>query len=196
MAAESQCNEAALPYEAGTKGRYTYEDYARLPAGAPYQLIGGELVMAPSPGKRHQKILLKLAIAFERFIENNNSGELFIAPRDVYLAAKETYQPDILFIAGERVEISAEDKVNGAPDLVVEILSPSTAYYDLRKKYKVYEKYGVKEYWIVDPEENSVEVYQLSDGKFVPAARAEGTGVVDSVLLPGFRVKIEDIFKL
>lgn len=191
----AQCGEAVLPYKVGTKATYTYEDYAKLPEGAPYQLIGGKLVMTPAPGKKHQNILIELAFMFKEFIKINNIGELAVAPRDVFLAPGETYQPDILFITNERLEISAEDKVNGAPDLVVEILSPSTAYYDLRKKYKAYEKYGVREYWIVDPEEKSIEVYGASDGKFVLAMRAEESGTVSSAVMQGFSVKTEEVFR-
>jgi len=116
------------------------------------------------------------------------------APRDVCLAPTEIYRPDILFVAEDRLEISAEDKVNGAPDLIVEILSPSNAYYDLRKKFKAYEKYGVREYWIVDPEEAGIEVYELAGGKFRLAVQKEKTGTVSSVILPGFNIKLEDIF--
>lgn len=190
----NQVRETLPAYGLERKKLYTYEDYARLPEGAPYQLIGGELIMTPSPGRRHQNILLELAFIFKEFLGIKEMGELAIAPRDVYLAPHETYQPDILFIARERIEISAEDKVNGAPDLVVEILSPSTAYYDLKKKYKAYEKYGVKEYWVVDPEDKSIEIFVLAEGKFYLAVQGEGTGEVESPLL-GLSVKLASIFK-
>ena len=109
--------------------------------------------MTPAPGRKHQRITGRLYKLLDDFVEQNQLGEVANAPRDVYLAPRETYQPDILFISQNRIDISAEDKVNGAPDLVVEVLSPSTGYYDLKPKYRAYEKYGVQEYWIVDPEE-------------------------------------------
>jgi Uma2 family endonuclease len=186
--------DLGLAYKTGPKKIHTYEDYRRLPEGAPYELIGGKLVMTPSPGKTHQIVLKRLLKLLDSHVEEKNAGEVLCAPRDVCLAPTEVYQPDILFVAKNRLEISAEDKVNGAPDLVVEILSPSNAYYDLRKKFRAYEKYGVKEYWIIDPEEASVEVYELADGKFCQAGQSEKTGSVASVVLPGFNVKPEDIF--
>lgn len=141
------------------KKRYTYEDYAKLPEGAPYQLIGGELVMTPSPVPYHQIILMKIGTSIANYVMPKNLGLVLFAPIDVYLEEEETYQPDIIFISNKRMNIVGEKKIEGAPDLVIEILSPSTAYYDLRKKYWKYEEYGVKEYWIVDPDGRSVEVY-------------------------------------
>jgi len=192
---DASCREPGLAYKAiPEKAVYTYEDYCRLPEGAPYELIGGKLVMTPSPGKKHQIILKRLLKLLDNYVEDKDAGEVLCAPRDVCLAPTEVYQPDILFVAKDRLEISAEDKVNGAPDMIAEILSPSNAYYDLRKKFKAYEKYGVREYWIVDPEEASIEVYELADGKFRLAAQKEKTGAVSSVVLPGFTIKLEDIF--
>lgn len=190
-----QVRETVPSYGLAIKKSYTYEDYARLSEGATYQLIGGELVMTPAPGKRHQIVLKNLLKVLDDYTEGKDLGEVLFAPMDVYLAPHETYQPDLLFIAKERLEISAEDKVNGAPDLIVEILSPSTAYYDLKKKYKIYEKYGVKEYWIVDPEDKSIEIFVLTDGKFHLAVQSEETGEVTSLLLQGLSVKLEDVFR-
>lgn len=119
---------------------------------------------------------------------------LFSAPIDVYLEEKETYQPDIIFVARSRLNIIEKDKINGAPDLVVEILSPSTAYYDLKKKFKIYAAHGVKEYWIVDPEEKSVEIYVNREGRFVLQQRVEVEGKVESTLLPGLAVEAREIF--
>ncbi len=190
-----QVREAVSPYNLSDKKLYTYEDYARLPAGAGYQLIGGALIVTPAPGKRHQYIAMKIVKLFDDYVESNQLGEVSMAPRDVCFGPHDIYQPDILFIAKERLAISAEDKVNGPPDLVVEILSPSTAYYDLRKKYRIYEKYGVKEYWIVDPEEQSVEIYQLTDGMFRLAERQVNDGEIASRLLPELAVPLAILFK-
>ncbi|MEW6447339.1 MAG: Uma2 family endonuclease [Bacillota bacterium] len=174
----------------------TYEDYRKLPEGAPYQLIGGEFVLTPAPGTYHQIIAMRLGVQMVNFVSSEERGIVLFAPVDVYLEETETYQPDIIFIARERMEIIEPARVNGAPDLVVEILSPATAYYDLRKKYKVYEKSGVKEYWIVDPEEKSVQVFVLTDGKFALDQDVAGQGAVSSRLLEGFTVSLESIFKV
>ena len=187
--------EAIRPYGFPGKKLSTYEDYAKLPEGAGYQLVGGEIIVTPAPGKRHQYIVLKLIKLLDDYVEVNKLGEIAIAPRDVYFGPHDTYQPDILFIAADRLDISAEDRVNGAPDLVVEVLSPSTAYYDLRKKYRTYEKYGVKEYWIVDPEEKSIEIYSLNDDKFVLAERQVEHGEVASGLLTGLTIALSALFK-
>lgn len=173
---------------------FTYEDYRKLPEGAPYQLIGGELVLTPAPGTYHQIVSSKLEFQMMGFILERKLGIVLDAPIDVYLEETETYQPDIIFIAQERMEIIEPARVNGAPDLVVEILSPTTAYYDLRKKYKIYEKSGVKEYWIVDPEEKSVQVFLLKEGKFVLDQDVAVQGAVSSRLLGGFTVSLESIF--
>jgi Uma2 family endonuclease len=172
----------------------TYEDYCKLPEGAPYQLIGGELVMTPAPGTYHQLISSELEYQLKSFNYEKNAGVVLDAPVDVYLGESETYQPDIVFIGRDRKEIIEPGRINGSPDLVVEILSPSTAYYDLRKKFKVYEKSGVKEYWIVDPEDKSVQVFVLSNGKFALDQEVGMGDTACSRLLKGFEVDLESIF--
>lgn len=106
------------------KEPYTYADYCLLPEGASYQLIGGKLVMTPAPNTYHQAISMRLIEKLLLFLAGKNLGLIFSAPIDVYLDEKETYQPDIIFVAQSRLNIIEKDKINGAPDLVVEILSP------------------------------------------------------------------------
>lgn len=177
-----------------TKKQYTYEDYAKLPEGAPYQLIGGELVMTPSPVPYHQIISRRIGFELLKFNEQKNLGEIIFAPMDVYLSEIDTFQPDIIFISNERLNIIGEKKIEASPDLVIEILSESTAYYDLRHKKRVYEKTGVKEYWIVDPMEKSIEVYENINGEFKLFSQSIEKGRVNSKLLEGFKVEIERIF--
>jgi len=174
---------------------FTYEDYASLPEGAPYQLIGGKLVMTPAPSPYHQMILKKLGYLLYEFVEKKNKlGEVFFAPIDVYFDEREVYQPDIVFISKERLNIVGEKKIESAPDLVIEIISEATAYYDLKHKKNVYEKYGVKEYWIVDPIEKSIEVYENREREFVLVSRAVTKGTVKSSILQGFEVSLEEVF--
>ena len=175
-------------------GKYTYEDYAKLPEWAPYQLVGGDLVFTPARTPYHQEVLLNLGHPMYDFVLANDLGVFFLI-LDVYLDDKETYQPDIVFIAGGRTNIVGEKNIEGAPDLVVEILSPITAYYDLKPKFRNYEKYGVREYWIVDPEGRSVEIFVLKDARFLPSQRIRGSGVVESKILAGFTVTLEQIFR-
>ncbi|MGQ9558845.1 MAG: Uma2 family endonuclease [Desulfurispora sp.] len=174
---------------------YTSQEYFCLPEGAPYQLIGGELVMTPAPGKKHQLALKRLLRLLDDYVEHHQAGEVLCAPRDVVLAENEVYQPDIVFVARERLGISQEDRVYGAPDLVVEVLSPSSAYYDLRKKFRAYEKYGVKEYWVVDPEERSIEVYVRQETGLVRVSRAEwGESIASVAVLSGFVCDVKFVF--
>jgi Uma2 family endonuclease len=176
------------------KKTYTYEDYAKLPEGAPYQLIGGELIMSPSPVPYHQIISGRIEFELMRFVMERNLGVVIDAPMDVYLSDTETYQPDIIFISKERLHIIGEKKIEGAPDLVIEVLSESTAYYDLRHKKNVYERTGVKEYWIVDPIEKSIEVYENTSEGFRLFMRVVEKGRINSRLLEGFSVNLEKVF--
>lgn len=181
-------------FEIPQKKIYTYADYALLPEGAPYQLIGGKLIMTPAPAIYHQIVSMRLVESILKFNAQRNVGIVLYAPVDVYLEEKETYQPDIIFIAKDRLHIIGTARVNGAPDLVAEILSPSTAYYDLRGKFRAYAKYGVREYWIVDPDDKSVEIYEGKEGRFEQTRRVEGEGKAFSGVLEGFVVEIKDVF--
>jgi len=174
---------------------YTYADYEKLPEGAPYQLIGGCLVKEPAPIPYHQILSSRLEFELMKFVEERDLGQVLNAPTDVYLSDTEVYQPDILFISKERMSIIGAKKIEAAPDLVIEILSPSSAYYDLRHKMRVYESSGAREYWIVDPIEKSIEVYQNGANGFSLAGKAKDAGLIHSVLLGGFNVDLEKVFR-
>lgn len=176
------------------KNQHTYADYEKLPEGAPYQLIGGELIMTPSPIPYHQMISMKIGYELLKFVEDKKSGIVLYAPLDVYLSETETYQPDIIFISKDRLNIIGEKKIEAAPDLVMEILSPATAYYDLRHKKLVYEKSGVKEYWIVDPMGKSIELFENLNNEFKLFSKAQDKGMIKSKLLEGFSIETEKIF--
>lgn len=176
--------------------RLTIDYYKILPEGAPYQLIEGELIMTPAPNPRHQIISANLFKKLADFVNGKGMGVILYSPIDVYLGRENAYQPDIVFISKDRQDIIQEDGIYGAPDLVIEILSPSTARYDLREKFRIYEKYGVKEYWIVDPEITSIEIYTKEREHFSLITRAEGKGEVESVLLKGFRLTLDEIFRV
>lgn len=174
---------------------YTYKDYEAFPEGAPYQLIGGELIITPSTAPYHQRISKRLEYILYEYAEKKKQlGEVFYAPVDVYLEETEVYQPDIIFISKERASIIEEKKINGAPDLVIEILSPSSAYYDLRHKMKVYAKHGVKEYWIVDPDERSIEIYENINNHFFLVKKGFEQDKLNSKLIPGLEISLKDVF--
>ncbi|MBT9160891.1 MAG: Uma2 family endonuclease [Dehalococcoidia bacterium] len=180
--------------EVPQKGGYTYQDYAKLPEGAPYQLIGGNLVMTAAPSTYHQIISASLMLTLSNFVHEQQLGVVLYAPIDVYFEETETYQPDIIFISRERLNMIEEERIKGAPDLVVEILSPTTAYYDLKKKFKVYEKHGVEEYWVVDPGDRSIAVYENREGKLALVQEVTRKGKVQSKVLSGFELEVETIW--
>ena len=144
----------------------TVKDYQQLPEGAPYQLINGKLIMSPAPKRSHQKLSGEIFKQIANYLDIHKSGEIYYAPFDVYLDDENVVQPDICFISQNNISILTEAGVEGAPDMIIELLSPSNAYYDLRAKLQLYEKYGVKEYFIVDPEDNMVIAYKLNEGRY------------------------------
>jgi Uma2 family endonuclease len=128
-------------------------------------------------------------------VEDRGLGEVFYAPIDVCFSDIDTYQPDIIFISKKRSYIIGPKNIEGAPDLVIEILSPSTERYDLKDKKNVYEQKGVKEYWIVDPSDKCIEVYENSSDGFTLIERACCDGQIYSRLLQGFFVNLSEVFK-
>lgn len=177
------------------KEKHTIKDYKLLPEGAPYQLIDGELVMTPSPTTFHQIISGNINEKLRAFVKKRGAGLVLFAPIDIYLDNENAYQPDLVFVSKQRRDIIKDDGIHGVPDMVIEILSPSTAYYDIKKKYKMYEKSGVKEYWIVDPEMKSVELFTRAEqGKFILSAGFTDQGNVKSGILSGFEITLEEIF--
>jgi Uma2 family endonuclease len=172
----------------------TIEDYERLPEGAPYQLIGGELIMSPSPTPFHQGILQNLAFALNGFVEKNTLGKVFVAPLDIQLTEQDVYQPDILFVRKERVHLIGRKKFNIIPDLVIEILSPSNAYYDFVPKKSKYAEHGVAEYWIVDPEAETIEIMVKDGESYRTESFTRKTGMIESPMLSGFSMKVEEVF--
>ncbi|MFN2458567.1 MAG: Uma2 family endonuclease [Chitinophagaceae bacterium] len=149
----------------------TVQDYLQLPEGAPYQLLNGELVMSPSPGREHQKVGGAIYRLISNLCVERKIGEVYYAPFDVYLDEENVVQPDICFFSNERLSELSDRGAEAAPDIVIELLSPSNAYYDLRYKLDLYEKHGVKEYFIVDPEDNIVIAYANQNNKFTEQYR-------------------------
>ncbi|MGM0705641.1 MAG: Uma2 family endonuclease [Bacteroidota bacterium] len=176
------------------KERYTYADDAELPESAPYELIAGELVMTPSPTFQHQQVSLRLSAAMFRHVDEHGSGEVVTAPMDVSLSEDTTVQPDLIFVANERRAIIGEQRVQGAPDLIVEILSPSTAHRDVGIKKRLYEQHGVREYWTVDPASQAVEIHENTDSGFEQHGRVVEAGRLASTVIDGFGIDIADLF--
>jgi Uma2 family endonuclease len=173
----------------------TYDDYLTLPAdGKRYEIIEGELSMTPAPFTDHQRILGRLFRFIDEFARKNNAGEVFVAPTDVVLSMTDVVQPDILFVTKERSHIITIKNIIAAPDLVIEILSESTAVIDRTTKKSLYEKYGVKEYWIVDPENEDIECFSLKEATFTLMGSFKKNESFESVLLKGLTIEVNKIF--
>lgn len=187
--------ETAAAYRTQKK-IYTYQDYLNLPNDRNrYEIINGELIMTPAPKIIHQDISRNIEIELALFVRKHKLGKVYYAPCDIVLSNENVVQPDILFISKENMDIITEDNIQGAPDIVIEILSPSTGYYDLVAKKDIYETFGVKEYWIVDPKKQWVEIYIMKEKKYNLHRRADKTGKIQSHLLKEFEIDIETVFK-
>lgn len=178
------------------KKKYTVADYMMLEEGAPFQLINYDLIMSPSPIPIHQAVSMRLIQAISNFLDSkNDNGFLVSAPMDVKFDEGNVLQPDVLYITEERKAEIIKDFIIGAPDLVIEILSPSNAYYDLRQKKDIYEKYGVKEYIIIDPVQENADLYVLKDRAYYLHQKAIKNEQLNSVLLPGLKLDLSKLFK-
>ncbi len=177
---------------------WTYEEFMTLPEGGPYryEIIDGELFMTPSPTPRHQRISRKLLLVIGKFLETHSVGEIFSAPCDVVFSRDplQVAEPDLLFVSKAHASIVTEKNIQGVPDLLVEILSPGTAENDRRVKFSLYERFGVPEYWIVDPEAETVQVYRLSDGRYGTCREFRKEDALDSPLLPGLSIPLVEVF--
>lgn len=176
------------------KKKYTYEDYLKTPDDKRYELINGELLMTPSPVPHHQRISGKLEFMLRRFVTEKNLGEVLDAPCDVYLDNENVVQPDILFISRDRLGIIGEKNIQGAPDVVIEIISENSVYRDMVQKKKLYARFGVKEYWIVIPDEKEIEVYILKDNTYQLYQTYSKANILESPVLKGLKIVLTEIF--
>jgi|SRR5271157_774215 len=171
--------------------RLTYEDYCLLPNnGKRYEIIDGELFVTPSPLRRHQRVLANLLYYLTEFVKKHDWGEVYPAPFDVVFSSFDVVEPDILYVSNARASIVTEKNVQGAPDLVVEVLSESTAQIDRTTKLKLYARYGVAEYWVIDPVAYSAEIYRLVPGGYELSAQLDSTQSLTSPLFPGFSLPL------
>ena len=162
-------------------GAVTYEDYAALPDdGRRYQVLDGELCVTPPPGTRHQEIIGHLYVAMHVHVRTHGLGRVFVAPVDVILSNTSIVQPDVVFVATDRLGLVSARGIEGAPTLAVEILSASTATLDRRRKRDLYARHGVPYYWIVDGEARTIEAYRLAGDAYELLARAAGDAVAAS----------------
>ena len=174
--------------------KFTYYDYSLLPEEPHYELIDGDFLMTPSPTTLHQWISVKLEQTLLKYIQKKKLGILLHAPMDVVLSNDDVVQPDIIYISSERKNIIKEENIRGTPDLLVEILSPSTAQRDLVIKRRLYEKHGVREYWIVDPQNKTVEVIAWTPKGFKTLQVYPEGRRLKSKILSSFSLPLKNIF--
>jgi Uma2 family endonuclease len=162
----------------------TYKDYEALPAdGRRYELHEGELSVTPAPSPKHQQVSANLFVALRQHASARRLGEVLYSPIDCILADVTVVQPDIIYVEAGRLSIITSRGVEGPPNLVVEILSPSTIQIDRGAKFQLYARHGITYYWIVDPEGRSIEAYLLRGAAYELAARLVGP---DPAALPPF----------
>lgn len=173
----------------------TYEDYRQLPDdGKRYELIEGEVHMVAAPTTEHQRISSNLIMAIGTHVRESSLGSLFAAPTDVVLSRWDVVQPDILFVSKARERIITETRIDGPPDLIIEILSPSTASLDQLVKRQLYARHGVREFWLVSPEAGTVEVLELHEGVYRRRALVGRGDTVISGVLEGLQLAVDEIF--
>jgi Uma2 family endonuclease len=167
--------------------RLTYEDYCLLPNdGKRYEIIEGELFVTPAPIRPHQKVVSNLVYYLNEYVKTRGGGEVYPAPFDVVFSRFDVVEPDLLYVSEARSSVLTEKNVQGAPDLVVEVLSESTAEMDRTTKLKLYAKHGVTEYWIIDPSNLRTQIFRRAGEGLELAAELTATGSLTSPLFPGF----------
>ena len=178
-----------------TPDRYTYKDYLLIDDDKRYEILRGGLIMVPAPFTIHQRLLRNIEDILWNFVKEKKLGEVLVAPTDVVLSEDIVVQPDILFISKERLDIIKEAAIMGSPDLIVEIISPSSASYDTVEKRDIYEEYGVKEYWLVFPQEKAIEVLTLESNIYREFCKGRKTGIVMSKIIAGLEVDLKEVFE-
>ena len=172
----------------------TYEDYLNTPDDQRWELLRGELFMVPSPSFAHQKIAGRLFSLLDRFVDEKALGDVIIAPFDVVLSPTNVLQPDVIFVARNQQSIITDANIQGAPALVIEIISPSSVIMDREIKRAIYAEYGVKEYWLVDPDARTISVLALQGKTFREIGNYRATDTLSSPTLPGLALDLAPIF--
>lgn len=176
--------------------KYTYRDLLTTPDdGNRYEILEGELAMTPAPGRAHQFVVANLTNILVEYANRTGCGQVYPAPFDVFFNDETVVEPDILFVSKNRLHIMDQQKVNGPPDIVIEVISESTEARDRGFKFTLYAKEGVKEYWIVDPLNESVEVYELTASGFALSANFTRGNMFKSNLLTTLQFETGRLFE-
>lgn len=173
--------------------RWTYEEYYKLEDDQRYEIIDGQLLMAPAPDTSHQDWLGDLYSLLRSFVKMHKLGRLFFAPVDVVLDEENTVQPDLVFVSAKNAGIIQPRAIFGTPDLLVEVVSPSSDRRDRSQKMRLYARFGVKEYWIGDAAKRSLEIFTLKESRYELHCAAEEKGKLSSLVLTGLKFDVADI---
>lgn len=174
--------------------RLTYEDYCLLPNdGKRYEIIDGELFVSPAPIPKHQTFVTNLTYYLVEYAKKHRLGKVYVAPVDVVFSQFDVVEPDLIYISKSRASIMTRANVQGAPDLVVEVLSESTQKTDQTTKLKLYARFGVAEYWMIDPETCSAEIYRSGPQGLEQAGHLSSEDQLTSPLFPGFSLPLRSL---
>jgi len=174
--------------------RFTHADLRQMPEdGRRYEVVEGEMCVSPAPKTRHQSVSLRLSLVLGR-AEAAGFGVALAAPTDVFLDDGNCVQPDLLFVAQSHLDIIGEDEVRGVPDLVAEILSPGTRARDLGAKLRVYARFGVRVYWVIDPDAETVTVFEHRGGGFEQVGVLGRSHTLSCPLFPGIDLAVDSVF--
>ena len=177
------------------QGFWTYDDYAALPdEGKRYEIVNGVLYMSPALNWSHQEVVGEIFAHLRAYVRAAGSGGVFTAPIDVELAPNTVFQPDVVLLLKASHKKLKERHIVGAPDLVVEVVSPGSAIHDRFRKINAYARAGVPEYWIVDPDAGTAEVLLLDKGEYLSQGVYRGKATLPSQVVPGLLVHVEQFF--
>ena len=173
--------------------RWTYEEYYRLDDDQRYEIIEGNLLMAPASDMWHQDWSLSLTLLMATHVKRHNLGKVLVAPFDVVLDSENTVQPDLIFVATANLGVIKPRAIFGTPDLLTELISPASVRRDRYDKKDLYARFGVKEYWIGDPANQSLEILTRKDGRYELHCSAESSGKLNSLVLPSLEFDLSQI---
>ncbi len=180
--------------------RLTYDDFVRIPDdGLRHEIIDGVHYVTPCPNLSHQELVGRLHLSLGGFVEDRiDRGLVILAPFDVVFSFHDVVEPDLVFVAPDQMEILTDKNIQGTPALVIEVLSPSTRARDRRVKLRLYERFGVREYWLVDPDPRAVIVYRRITGATFPGPvtlTADAHDALETPLLPGWSLAMQRLFR-
>lgn len=176
--------------------KFTYEDLEQLPTdGNRYEIVDGELLVTPAPIPLHQRLVMNLSAQLWLHVKKHSLGEVLAAPLDIVFTDSTVLEPDVLFVSKSRRHIIGEKNLSGPPDLVVEVLSPSSQRFDREVKPKQYALHGVPEFWRIDPDEKTVEVFRLESGAYELTASLAFGDELTSPLFPGLSLPVSSLWE-